>query len=439
MFSETSAHARTPAHETALACLDAGVEAALPGRAVERHLSLEGATLRVAGEVYDLDEFESVLVLGGGKAAGGLAAALESLLGERIDGGCVVTDAPADLDRVECHVGEHPTPGEGSLAGTRRVLDLARTADERTLVLAPVTGGGSALLAGPAGDVSLSDLRTLTRALLDSGASIHEVNAVRTHCSTVKGGGLARACDGATVVGLLLSDVVGDDPATVASGPTAPARSTPAEALDVLDRYDLGAPAPVRERLERLATDETTAPPVDARNVVLASAHTALEAAREVAEERGYATCLLAAGVRGEAREAALTHVAVAEEVRETGNPVEAPAVVLSGGETTVTVRGDGTGGPNQEFCLGAALELSQEVVLASVDTDGRDGSTDAAGALVDGETVGDPRVAREALARNDAYPYLADRGALLQTGRTGTNVNDLRVLVVPAESSETP
>jgi hydroxypyruvate reductase len=431
---DRDAHARSPAHGLALDCLEAGIAAALPGRAMERELSLDGETLSVAGEPYDLAAFDRLLVLGGGKAAGGLAAALESLLGDRIDAGAVVTDAPTDLDIVECHIGEHPVPGEGSLVGTKRVLELARTADGGTLVLAPVTGGGSALLAAPAGDLSLSDLQGVTEALLDSGAEIEAVNTVRRHCSRVKNGGLARACGDATVVGLLLSDVVGDDPTVVASGPTAPAGTTPTDALSVLERFGVDAPA-VFEHLSAGVDSE----PSHARNVVLADARTALSAARSVATDRGYGTCLLAAGVRGEAREAALTHVAVAEEAEATGNPIESPAVVLSGGETTVTVEGDGVGGPNEEFCLAAAVALdpNTNTVLACVDTDGRDGSTDAAGALVDGRTVEDPTTARSALADNDAYPYLEERGALLETGRTGTNVNDLRVLVVPGEGNE--
>lgn len=425
-FTDRTAHARSDAHELALDCLAAGIEAALPERAVERELSLDGETLVVAGARYDLTAYDRVLVLGGGKAAGGLARALESLLGDRIDAGAVVTDSATDLDRIECHVGEHPVPGEGSLAGTERVLDLARRADESTLVLTPVTGGGSALLTAPAGDLELTDLQNVTEALLDAGADIAAVNTVRRHCSAVKDGGLARACAGATVVGLLLSDVVGDDPAVVASGPTAPGGTVPEDARAVLDRFGIEAPA-VREHLRNATPASDPGDPP--RNVVLANARMALSVARAVAEDRGYRTCLLAAGVRGEAREAALTHVAVAEEVRASGNPVEAPAVVLSGGETTVTVEGDGTGGPNQEFCLAAAVDL--DAVLACVDTDGRDGSTDTAGALVDGTTVEDSAAAREALHGNDAHPYLEERGALLRTGRTGTNVNDLRVLVV--------
>ncbi len=433
-------HARSPAHELALSCLEAGIEAARPERAIAEHVSVSGDTLRVRDDAYDLGDYDRVLVLGGGKAAGGLVRALSDLLGDRIDGGAVVLDAPADLDRVEVHVGGHPVPDEGSVAGARRVLELARTADGRTLVLAPVTGGGSALLAAPVEGIPLDELRAVTESLLASGASIDEMNAVRKHCSAIKGGGLARACGEATIVGLLVSDVVGDDPAVVASGPTAPDPSTFADARTVLDRYGIDVSESIDERIDRGTnggTAETPGPddPIFDRvsNHVLVGGHTAIEAARAVAEERSYATRLLSARLRGEAPAAGLTHVAVAEEVLDTGEPVAVPGVVLSGGETTVTLGEDpGEGGPNQELALRAAIELPEGAVLASVDTDGRDGGSNAAGALVDASTVEDADAARDALARHDAGPYLDSREALLRTGRTGTNVNDLRVLVVP-------
>ncbi|WP_101297383.1 glycerate kinase type-2 family protein [Halegenticoccus soli] len=435
------------ARETALACVEAGIEAATPERVIAERLSLDGDALSVAGASYDLAGFDRIVVVGGGKAAGGVARGLESLLGDRVDGGAVVASDPAETDRIAVIVGDHPVPSERSVEGARRVLDIAAGADERTLVLAVVTGGASALLAAPAEGVSLADLRTTTDALLDSGADIHAINAVRKHLSAIKGGQLARVAAPATVVGLVLSDVVGNDLSAIASGPTAPDDSTYADALDVLDRRGIDAPDAVRERLSRGAAgelDETPRagdPAFDrVRNHVLADGFTALAAARRVARERGYGTCVLSSRVRGEAREAAKTHAAVGEEALATGNPVSAPAVVLAGGETTVTVRGDGEGGPNQEFALSAALELAAslrgadgDAALASVDTDGRDGSTDAAGALVDVDTVADAGEARGALADNDAYAYLADRGALIRTGPTGTNVNDLRVLVVDA------
>ena len=440
MFRDRDDHARTRTHETALACVERGVEAAHPRRVVAEGVTLDGDTLTVGSTEYDLSAYDEVVVLGGGNAAGHVAAALEAALEGRIDRGVVVTDDPTDAGTVQVVEGDHPVPSERAAAGTRRVLDLARDAGEDTLVLAVVTGGGSALLPAPTEGIALADLQATTAALVGSGAAIHEINAVRKHLSAVKGGGLARAAAPATVVGLVLSDVVGNDLDTIASGPTAPDGTTFADALAVLDEHGIDAPASVRERLERGARGELAETPKagdpafeKAANHVLADGFTALAAAREAAEERGYGTLLLSSRVRGEAREAAKTHAAVAEEMRATGNPLDSPAVVLSGGEATVTVRGDGEGGPNQEFALSAAVELAgtEGVALACVDTDGIDGATDAAGALVDGDTVDDPAGARAALADNDAYPFLDARDALLTTGATGTNVNDLRVLVV--------
>ncbi|MFC3477570.1 glycerate kinase type-2 family protein [Halobacterium litoreum] len=445
MIEDDDRLASSEARETALACVEAGIEAGHPRTVVRDAVALDGDTLRIDGATYDLGEYEELVVLGGGNAAAHVAAALEGVLGDRLDGGVVVTDDPADTERVTVREGDHPVPSERGVDGTRALLAAADAADENTLVLAAITGGGSALMAAPAGDVSLADLQDATDALLASGADIHEINAVRKHLSALKGGQLARRAAPATVVSLVLSDVVGNDLSVIASGPVAPDESTFDDALAVLSRYGIDAPDAVTARLERGAAGEIDETPsaddaalAAASNHVVADGMTVLEAARETAAERGYETLVLSSRVRGEAREAATTHVAVAEEMRATGTPVSPPAVLLSGGETTVTIRGDGSGGPNQEFATSAALGLRDsgedsdvEVTVAAVDTDGIDGATDAAGALVDGTTVEDPEVARDALAANDVYPYLESRDALVLTGPTGTNLNDLRVLVV--------
>jgi hydroxypyruvate reductase len=439
--------------EVALDCVEAGIRAADPERATRERLALDGDTLHVADATHDLTTYDRVVVLGGGKAAVGVGRALEAVLGDQLSGGVLAVpdgDPDPELARVRTVAAGHPTPTAGSVEAGERVLAAARDADGRTLVLAVVTGGGSALLAAPAGNLTLDDLRAVTDDLLAAGADIDETNAVRKHLSALKGGRLARAVAPATTVGLLVSDVTGDDPAVVASGPTAPDPTTYADALAVLDRYGIGSPA-VRAHLDAGAAGEYPETPTDddapfasgaATNHFLAGARTALDAAREHARGAGFQPLVLSSRVRGEAREAALTTVAVAEEALDTGDPVAPPAVVLSGGETTVTVDGDGTGGPNGEFALRAAIELAAEgagddpavappVALACVDTDGRDGSADAAGALVDPGTVADRAAARAALARNDSHGHLGERGALVRTGATGTNVNDLRVLVL--------
>lgn len=438
------------ARETALECVEAGIKAGHPRTVVREAVSLEEDTLRIGDATYDLSEYEELIVLGGGNAAAHVAVALESELGDRLDRGVIVTDDPTDTERVTVREGDHPVPSKRGVDGTRELLAAADAAGEDTLVLAAITGGGSALMAAPAGDVSLSDLQDTTNALLASGADIHEINAVRKHLSALKGGRLARRAAPATVASLILSDVVGNDLSVIASGPVSPDESTFDDALAVLDRYEIDAPDAVTNHLERGAAgdiDETPSANDSAfaavSNHVVADGMTVLESAQAAAAERGYETLVLSSRVRGEAREAATTHVAVAEEVRETGIPVSPPAVLLSGGETTVTIRGNGSGGPNQEFATSAALELcggdedgsesgaQGRITVAAVDTDGIDGATDVAGALVDETTVEDPDVAREALAENDVYPYLESREALVLTGPTGTNLNDLRVLVV--------
>ena len=437
----------TRAHETAIACLRDAVAAVLPDRVVRDAVAVEGDELRVADATYDLGRFDRVLVVGGGKAGDGVADALEAVLGDRIDGGVVVTPAPGRGERIDRLPGAHPVPSEEGVESASRIVDRLADADDRTLVLAVVTGGASAVIPTPADGVSLSDLQATTDALLRSGAHIGELNAVRKHLSTLKGGGLARLAAPATVVGLVFSDVVGNDLGVVASGPTAPDDTTYDDALSVLARYDLDVPESVRDRLERGArgaVDETPKsddPAFDrVTNHVLADAHAALSAARETARDRGYEPTILSSRVRGEAREAAKTHVAVAEEVAATGDPLDAPAVVLTGGECTVTVDGDGEGGPNLEYCLSAARELGTDAVVAAIDSDGEDGGTAVAGAVVDAATVetrSDESEAAAALADNDALPFLRERGRLVQTGPTGTNVNDLRVAVVDAPADD--
>lgn len=450
MIADRERLATTDTRDLALACLEAGIAAGHPRRVIRETVALaaDGETLRVADATYDLAGYDEVCVLGGGNAAAHVAAALESVLGDRLDGGVVVTDDPADTDRVAVLEGDHPTPSERGRESTRDLLAAADEAGERTLVLGAITGGGSALMPAPAGDLSLADLQRTTAALLESGADIHEINAVRKHCSALKGGRLARRVAPATVVALLFSDVVGDEPSVIASGPFAPDATGFDDALAVLERYGLAddVPRSVVAHLERGAAGDVPETPrpddpvfASVMSHVLASGRTALEAAREVALERGYEPLVLSSRIRGEAREAATTHVAIAEEALATGNPLEPPAVLLSGGETTVTVAGDGTGGPNQEFATSAALELASGpagddaagITVAAVDTDGIDGAADAAGAIVDAATVDDPAAARAALADNDVTPYLEGRNALIRTGPTGTNLNDLRVLVV--------
>ncbi|MFC7058314.1 glycerate kinase type-2 family protein [Halovenus salina] len=428
--------ARTPTAGVAVDALAAGIEAAHPETVVADCVSLDGDTLSVAGNTYDLGAFERVLVVGGGKPAGAVAAALETVLGDRIDDGAVVTSAPVETETIAVHEGTHPLPSEQNIRGTEAVLGLAAEAGPDDLVLAVITGGASALLTAPVPGVSVEDLRAVTEQLLDGGASIDDLNAVRKHLSQVKGGRLARKLAPARTVGVVFSDVVGNPLAVIASGPTAPDRTTYGDAIGVLERYDVDAPG-VRAVLEGGVAGERPETPGpeeevfdEVTNLVLADNRTAVDAAAQVCEAAGYEPLVLSTRIEGEAQQAGRTHAAIAQESLDNGDPAEPPVALLSGGETTVTVTGDGQGGPNQEFALAAGCALeSASVVVGSVDTDGIDGASEAAGALVDSSVGGAGALA--ALERNDAETFLAGRSRLVETGPTGTNVNDLRVVLV--------
>jgi len=439
MFENREALAESPEHRLALECLSAGITAAHPKSVIERTVTLDGDLLRIDGIEYNIEDYDRVFVLGGGNAAGQVAATLEENLGNRIDDGVVVTDDPAPLSTVDCIEGSHPIPSENAVDGTRQILELAATATEDDLVLAIVTGGGSALLPAPAGSLELSDLQAITEKSLRAGATITEINTVRKHLSEIKGGNLADVSSPADVAGLIFSDVTGNDLSAVASGPISPDNTTYDDALNVLDRYDIESTAAVRDHLLRGSNgeiqetpDESSSTFVSVSQHVLADNFTALSAASDVARKAGYEPVILSSHIRGEASEVAKVHVGIAEEIVATGNPANPPAVLISGGETTVTVEGDGNGGPNQEFALSAALELDlPATVVGCVDTDGIDGNVDAAGALIDLDTIDDRVSAQRALHTNDVYPTLETTQTLLRTGPTGTNVNDLRIIVV--------
>jgi glycerate 2-kinase len=418
--------------------LSASLVAADPREAVLRSLRVEENTVLAGDERF---EAERVFVLAAGKAAGAMAGAAEELFGERLKGSLIVTKEghEASSERLETIFAAHPEPDERGVEAARKVQELTESLGEGDLLLALISGGASALLADPASSMDLDDMKRLTGALLRSGADIGEINTVRKHVSVLKGGGLARLAASAPTLALLLSDVVGDDPSAIASGLTAPDPTTLEEARRVLKRYGIEPPESVAEHLQ---SAEETPKPGDAlfqnvANVVCGGGRHAAEAAAEKARELGYEPFLISATVTGDARGVASVYAAAIREILESGNPVPAPCAIVSGGEATVTVRGDGTGGPNQEFALALAVELDGVGGWAALaaDTDGNDGPTDAAGGLVTGATAGSIREngvdPEEALANNDAYSALEAGGALLVTGPTGTNVNDLRVALV--------
>jgi glycerate 2-kinase len=389
----------------------------------------------------DLDRYDRIFVVGAGKAGGTMARTAAKVLGKRIFAGCVnVKDGDkARAKRIELRPCGHPVPDERGVEGTRRIADLCASAGEKDLVICLLSGGASALTPYPAPPITLAEKQQTTHLMLACGANIHELNALRKHISLFKGGQLARLAAPAKVVSLILSDVVGDNLDVIGSGPTAPDESTFATALAVLDKYSLRdrVPASVRERLER-GEGETPKPgdPVfeNVENVIVGSNQKSLEAAAKAAKELGYRTMILASTIEGETRDVARMHAAIARQIRVSGQPLRPPACVISGGETTVTIRGKGKGGRNQEFALAAALDIAglQNTLVLSVGTDGTDGPTDAAGALADGDTVRRSRVsAEEALRNNDAHPFFEDLRDLIITGSTGTNVMDLHLILV--------
>lgn len=445
----------------ARAIFRAGVARVDPRPMVRDAVSLDGNALTVVGgngsETWDLSEFSRILVLGFGKAGARMAQGAADALGDRLSGGLVVVkrgfaETCPGLDVLEAG---HPVPDADGVAAARTLMAVARAADEKTLVLVLVSGGGSALLCAPWEDdereLTLEDKACVTSLLLASGADIREINTVRRHLSAVKGGRLASLLHPASVATLILSDVVGDELSSIASGPTVPDLSTWADALTVVTRYGLvdKLPAAARRLLEDgvagLVPD--TPKPGDpafsrVRTLVIGSNRLAALAGAEEASRLGYRTLYLGSRITGEAREIARVHLGLALDMAASGAPLKPPACVISGGETTVTLRGTGRGGRNQEQALAFAVglsetnpELASRVCYLSAGTDGNDGPTDAAGGYADAMVLQAAQRAgldpRAFLEHNDSYRFLDALGALERTGPTGTNVCDLHIVLV--------
>jgi len=425
----------------ALRIFRAAVRAANPAEAVLRHAKIGGGVLTAGRRKYRLSEFENIYVIGAGKAGAQMAQAVEKLLGPRITAGLVNIKYghAARLRRIELNECGHPLPDAKGEHGAARIAQLAQHASARDLVICLVSGGASALLPLPAPPVTLADKQATTRLLLNCGADIHEINCIRKHISLVKGGQLARLAYPATVLTLILSDVIGDDLDVIGSGPAVPDRTTFLDARAILEKYAIWAsvPAAIRERLSSGAPE--TPKPGDAifakvQNLIVASNRLAVDAAMREARALGFNTMALSTFIEGEAREVARVHAAIAKEIRAAHRPLKPPACVISGGETTVTMRGAGLGGRNQEFTLAAAIEIAglKDVAILSAGTDGSDGPTDAAGAIADGTTLARSNLnAGSSLANNDSYRFFDSVGDLIKTGPTGTNVADVQIVLV--------
>jgi hydroxypyruvate reductase len=418
--------------------------------AVQRHVVRQGDTLHIAGVVYELQRYAHVYVLGAGKAGATMAQGLEAVLGEQLTAGTVVVPygRRASVTRVTLHEAAHPMPDQAGVQGAEALGRLAQQAGVDDLVFCLLSGGGSALLPAPCANITLEEKQQVTSLLLACGASIDEINTIRKHLSRLKGGQLARLVAPATLVTLVLSDVVGDRLDVIASGPTVPDPTTYDDCLELMRRYTLldRLPARVRIHLQRGATgDLPETPKADdpvftrCQTVLIGNNRMALDAARIEAEARGYHTLLLSSLVQGEAREVGRVCAALAREIRQYGTPLHPPACMLLGGETTVTLNpeGNGRGGRNQELALSAALDIAglEQVVLLSGGTDGADGPTPAAGALADGATVARAQALglhpEAFLQRHDAYHFFHALDDGLITGPTGTNVMDMYILLV--------
>ncbi len=426
--------------------LRAAIRAVDPGEAVAKALVLDGSTLRVGVQEYNLDTFEHVYLVGAGKASAAMAAAIEEKLGQRISGGWVnVKDGyGAPTRKVTIHEASHPIPDERGLVGSRAILDIVRKAGPRDLIIAVISGGGSALMPLPVDGVALEDVQTLTNTLLRCGATIQEINTIRKHLSQMQGGRLAQVAAPAELLALIISDVIGSPLEVIASGPTCPDPSTYDEAWAILDRYGLTkeAPTAIVDHLKSGRLGKTSDTPKQdsavfrhTHSVVIASNELAAQAVVQEARALEMNAVLLSTFIEGEAREVAKLLAAVAREIDHSGQPVARPACVVVGGETTVTVRGSGLGGRNQELALSAVPRLAgiSNVAIISFGTDGTDGPTDAAGAVVTGNTSA--RAVEQGLdvaaylAENNAYRFFEALGDLIITGPTGTNVNDLMLV----------
>ena len=434
--------------DSALAIFHAALAAADPRQAIHRTMQRDANILRIRDAEYDLSRVRRVFVIGCGKATAAMAQAVEQILGTRIDASAIVVKYghTALLQKIQLYEAGHPLPDENSLRGTQIILNVLSQASSEDLVLCLISGGGSALLELPVPGVSLDDMRAMTDTMLRAGATINELNTLRKHLSQVKGGQLARRANGAQIVSLILSDVLGSPLDTIASGPTAPDSTTFADAWNVIDQRNVleKLPAVIVQHLERgrqhkIPDTPKANDPIFTRvqNIVIADNTIACDAAIRAAQSLGFNTLFLTSYLQGEASQVAKTFAAIAKEIRATNRPVARPACIVAGGETTVTVRGNGIGGRNQELALAAAIEIAgmENTVVLSGGTDGNDGPCNATGAIADGATVAHATEqgmdARKFLANNDAYHFFKPLGDLIITGPTNTNVNDVTLLLV--------
>lgn len=424
------------------------IESVNPENAVRKSMFLENEKLHIGDNIINLRDCNNIYAIGAGKASAAMAVAVENILGKRLEGGIICTKYGyvANLSKLEIVEAGHPIPDENSLLGAQKTLHRIKSCSSNDLVICLLSGGASAIWCIPAGNITPEEKMQTTEALLTSGADIHEVNTVRKHISMIKGGRLAQAIHPNRLISLALSDVVGDKLTSIGSGPTVADPTTFQQALEVVNKYKLLSKIPqsVIAHLRAGVRGEIQETPKPGDSVfkhniecIIGSIKLALQAAERTARWLGYNAFILSSEVTGEARLIGRKLAGEIKNIYINNIPIAPPAMLLCGGETTVTVKGDGKGGRNQELVLSAALELNglKNVFVASVGTDGSDGPTDAAGAFADGNTVSRGKKlgldANEHLERNNSYEYFDRLGDLIRTGPTGTNVMDIQVLIV--------
>lgn len=427
--------------------ISAGLDAADPYRSLLKNVSLQGQSLRVGRKIYDLSRIDRVIAVGAGKASARMAQALEKVLGARVEGGLAIVKTGHTLPtrRIAIREAGHPIPDRAGLQATQQLLSLVKNLSPRDLLFVLLSGGASSLLPAPVPGVSLADKQRTTRLLLRSGATINEINVVRKHLSAIKGGGLA-ASTRAKIVTVILSDVIGDDLGSIGSGPTVADASTFAEAVEVLKRYGIRrtVPAAVRNYLDRgrKGIEPETMKPGSRRlrsvhHQIIGTNQIMLEAVSHRAGTMGLRTILFSTAIVGEASLAAKRLTDLAKAIVVGKRILKRPCCVVAGGETTVTVTGKGKGGRAQEFAAAAACEIAglPNTWVIALGSDGTDGPTDAAGAMVNGQTVAQAKRMgvnlRSAMNRHDTYPALKTLGCHIHTGPTGTNVNDLYLILL--------
>lgn len=443
---------------TAQKIFQAALLAVDPYKAVHNYLAVKNNILCLGGKLqkrreYDLTRSKRVFIFGAGKAAVPMAAACEQILKRRIDKGVIITKYghSGPLKYITVVEAGHPVPDKAGLNGAQKILTLLKESRADDLVIFLTSGGCSALLPLPIPPISLAEKQKLTNLLLKSGATINEINAVRKHISMTKGGNMARLAYPATVINLILSDVVGDDLDVIGSGPLVPDSSTFRHAWDVLEKYDIKPKIP-QDVIKHLQSgvegkiEETPKPGQSyfrkVNNLIIGSNLEALRAAETKAKSMGFSSLILSSQLQGEARELAKFYAAIAKELVKSGNPLSTPSCILAGGEPTVTVKGKGLGGRNTELALAFAIEIQKlkGIAFLSGGTDGTDGPTDAAGAIVTGQTYQNAWKKgiqpENYLKHNDAYNFFKKAGGLLITGPTKTNVMDVHILLAKCSMS---